>query len=65
MAKKDWLIYKIDDTQLILTDDNEKSIKAILFDQFHPYTMIDVLDYLTGNLIESLTLYDLYGEKTS
>lgn len=64
--KSEWLIYKVDGCDpLILTEDNERTIKSILFDLHKAETIIHCYDYLSGDLYESITLRDLYGEKTS
>ena len=63
MAKKDWLILETENSRHILTDVNEASIKSLLLEVYQPYTIIRCLDYNTGELIEELTLNDLYGAK--
>lgn len=64
MSKQNWLIYKVEGEQYILTDDNERSIIEIL-SKYQPYTLVQVLDYLTGKIIvdfdEKLTIEALYG----
>lgn len=61
MDKSEWLIYKIGGEQYILTNDNEKSIKAVLKDLYEPFMYVRVLDYTTGELLEELKLEDLYS----
>lgn len=63
MAKKDWLIFKVEGNIHTLTDDNENTIKSILLESYQPYTMVQVLDYQTGVFIEELTIDALYGAK--
>lgn len=63
MAKKDWLIFKVEGNIHTLTDDNEKCIRSILLDCYQPFTMVQVYDYLTGCFIDELTIDALYGEK--
>lgn len=65
MTKENWMIYKVDGYDpLILTEDNERTIKSILFETHRPETIIHCFDYLSGDLYESITLRDLYGEKS-
>ena len=62
--KDNWMIYKVDGFDpLTLTESNERTIKEILFELHNPETVIHCHDYLSGDLYESLTLNDLYGEK--
>jgi len=61
MNKKEWLIYKIADNQYVLTDENEKTVKAILKDLYEPFMNVRVMDYTTGELLEELKLEDLYS----
>jgi len=60
MDKKLWLIYKADGQSHIYTGDNEKSIKAILLENYQPFTIIQCVDYLTGELLDELPLNALY-----
>jgi len=48
MAKKDWLIFKVEGNIHTLTDDNEKTIRSILLECYQPFTVVQVLDYQTG-----------------
>ena len=61
MSKKNWLIYKIEGNIHTLTDDNEKTIKSILLENYQSFTVVQVLDYRTGKFIEELTIEDLYN----
>jgi len=60
MDKSEWIIYKVGSNQHILTETNEASIKAVMFDLYEPFCVVQVLDYTTGRLIEELKLEDLY-----
>lgn len=59
--KSKWQVWKVDGFDpLILTESNEKNIKAILFELHQPFTVIRCYDFLTGELLDTLTLDALY-----
>lgn len=60
MDKSQWIIYKADGQSHIFTGQNEKAIKAILLDNYQPFTIIQCYDYLTGELLDELPLNALY-----
>lgn len=59
--KDTWLILRVGGNQHILSETNEQAIKSLMKETYQPFEEVVVLDYLSGEVIEVLTMSDLWG----
>jgi hypothetical protein len=61
----EWVIYKCEGVSIpVRNNREEKMAKQVLTEDYQLFTVVQCLDYTSGEILDTLTLNDLYGEKT-
>lgn len=59
--KKRWIVYKCEDTRLVVKNDSQdKNAKDVLIELYQPFSIVQCLDYTTGEELAKLRLDVMY-----